>query len=502
MILRFLISLTILSNALAQDDRLIYHGPLPSRQKASFNSLASPPFPLGPRSIGTNPIGSIGSQGIATSTGGIPAPIPIPSGSPLTTTLAALPSVTLPPSGVTIAPSGTTASAAAVVFGGVLLSLSGGIRSVDLTIPTAKAEAIQEVDDTIVKADNLFKDFGGIDASTSCSGPRKLKRSLNPFPGLETLAGDLTSVFGCTTNVLNMLKGNLQKDTPDPDLTSNLLDDINTLAEDAQSKNDPSNSVSQETATQTGSSQSRPSSSSGTASTSAPPSSSGTPSTSAPSSSVASCTACCPTDPVSLPTSGVLAVTISPDDLGPFVKRAIPERFHRIGKRQAYAKTVVSFNEECTLTTTLPVSLPAVTIPAYPGGFDFYKDDLAGKLGPREAVSRYYRSTTIAGPQCTPTITQISAPQWTFNQDRREPGNNKISIDHAYEINFLQQFFKNTVQVAGGISCEDAHAQFFDFGTCPTNHLEPIYNSLPSETNLDFIGMSGFLNNDAKGWVS
>ena len=52
------------------------------------------------------------------------------------------------------------------------------------------------------------------------------------------------------------------------------------------------------------------------------------------------------------------------------------------------------------------------------------------------------------------------------------------------------------------ISCKDANAQFFDQGSCPDNRLEPIFGSLPSYKNPDFVAMSQWLNGDAKGYVS
>lgn len=53
---------------------------------------------------------------------------------------------------------------------------------------------------------------------------------------------------------------------------------------------------------------------------------------------------------------------------------------------------------------------------------------------------------------------------------------------------------------AGGdsLNCNDMNTIFFD-ATC--NYMAPVFNSLASEDNPDFIVMSQYLNGDAKGWV-
>lgn len=80
--------------------------------------------------------------------------------------------------------------------------------------------------------------------------------------------------------------------------------------------------------------------------------------------------------------------------------------------------------------------------------------------------------------------------------------NDVISVDHAYENGFLTSFMESIIDERNGITCSIANAQFFDTGSCADNRLEPIFGSLASYANPDFIAMSQWLNGDAKGWVS
>ena len=442
-----------------------------SRAAATLTSWAnSPPAPA-------STVGNFGPSSTASN----PASSPV-----LATTLASLPSFTLSPSGIQISPSGTTASSQGVIFGGLLFSLSKSIHSVDLTIPTIKAEVIQEVEKTIKKATDLFDDLGGTDITGSCNGESKLKRLSNPFTSLDKLAGDITKVIGCADEVLSSLKDNLDKDTPDPDLTDDLLDDLSTLASETDPDDDPTRSASETTASQT---------SSTTSSSSSPASST---SSSFSSSSASDCTSCCPTDIPALPTDGTPAVTAAPTDFDTLDKRIVPERFQRMAKRRP--DIPMSKINNCILTT--PPNWP-VTTPAYPGGYEFWTSDKSGELSKLTSVSRYYRSTTFGAPACTPTITKIDAMQWTFQQSGPNvPENDMVSVDHAYEIGFLKSFMESIIDRPGGVICSDANAQFFTTGNCPANRLQPIFGSLPSYANPDFVAMSQWLNGAAKGWVS
>ena len=81
------------------------------------------------------------------------------------------------------------------------------------------------------------------------------------------------------------------------------------------------------------------------------------------------------------------------------------------------------------------------------------------------------------------------------------PENDKVSVDHAYEIGFLKSFMESIIDKPNGLTCANANSQFFDTGSCSDNRLQPIFGSLPSYENPDFIAMSQWLNGDAKGWV-
>lgn len=105
--------------------------------------------------------------------------------------------------------------------------------------------------------------------------------------------------------------------------------------------------------------------------------------------------------------------------------------------------------------------------------------------------------TQTGMPACTPALAHVSVTAWSKSLG---PANNgHISIDHAYENGFLQSFMQSVVD--GGLSCAVLNRQFFTTTGCPENRLEPIFGSLASYLNPDFIAMSQYLNGDAKGWV-
>ena len=302
---------------------------------------------------------------------------------------------------------------------------------------------------------------------------------------------DITNFKIFSGNVLDSVKSNLEKDTPDPELTEDLLKDLGTLADDTEPDDQPSGSASETAASETSSATSGVSSAS--------TSSSATSSTSqSSSSSVSGCTNCCPTDVPALPTDGTPAVTAAPADFfDPLDKRSVPERFRLLSKRRG--PVPVPKINDCNLRT--PQAWP-VTTPGYPGGYEFYTSDTKGELGTLTTISRYYRSTTFGAPACTPTITRIDADAWTFQQNGPAiPENDKVSVDHAYEIGFLKSFMESIIDRPNGLTCANANSQFFDTGSCPDNRLQPIFGSLPSFENPDFIAMSQWLNGDAKGWV-
>ena len=106
--------------------------------------------------------------------------------------------------------------------------------------------------------------------------------------------------------------------------------------------------------------------------------------------------------------------------------------------------------------------------------------------------------TQTGTPACTPALAKVDIAAWSRTQG---PANNGyISIDHAYENGFLQSFMQSVID--SGLPCAVLNTQFFTTTGCPENRLEPIFGSLASNLNPDFVAMSQYLNGDAKGWVS
>lgn len=281
---------------------------------------------------------------------------------------------------------------------------------------------------------------------------------LNPFTGLENLAGDITKIVDCADEVLNSLQDSLDENTHDPDLTDDLLEDLGTLADETDPDDGPSKPASESTASQT-TSVSIDSSPSSSASSSASSRSSSS------SSSDNCCTRCWSTDVPTLPTDGTPAVTAAPTDFDTLDRRFLPERFQRMAKRRP--DVPIPKINACILRT--PNNLP-VTTPAYPGGYEFWSSETAGVLGTLTTASRYYRSTTFGAPACTPTIARINAGQWTFQQSGLNvPENDKVSVDHAYEIGFLKSFMESIVDQPNGVTCSNANAPFFDTGNYADN---------------------------------
>ena len=110
--------------------------------------------------------------------------------------------------------------------------------------------------------------------------------------------------------------------------------------------------------------------------------------------------------------------------------------------------------------------------------------------------------TKTGVPACTPTLQQINAAAWTYDNPPSDE-NDKVSVDHAYENGFLSGFMGGIIDngTANGMNCATFNKQFFTTTGCADNRLEPIFGSLASYTNPDFVEMSQFLNGDAKGWV-
>lgn len=49
------------------------------------------------------------------------------------------------------------------------------------------------------------------------------------------------------------------------------------------------------------------------------------------------------------------------------------------------------------------------------------------------------------------------------------PENDKVSVDHAYEIGFLKSFMESIVDQPNGVTCSNANAPFFDTGNYADN---------------------------------
>ncbi|KAL8773774.1 MAG: hypothetical protein Q9209_001542 [Squamulea sp. 1 TL-2023] len=402
------------------------------------------------------------------------------------------------------------ASSEGIVIGGLLSRLSNSAKSysTDITIPATKTAFLEDIDDTEHELETLFRNLGGSlppDTGGCSSG--------GGGGGLGDLVGDIFNTVRCAINSVNTLKGHVDIPEPDfPAIEGDLID-VRTLAEnidendnnddDDDDDDDDDSSTNDQDSTKEPSSN-EPSTKDPTSadpssrfSTSRQPSSASASTTEMSSSTGDTCGGCCPTDVPALPTDGTPAVTAAPADFDTLDKRVFaPGRLHRHIKRRPDAP-MVTINK-CMLQT--PNGVP-VTIPAYPGGFEFYNSDIGNQLGSLTTISRYYRSTTVGSPACTPTITKIDAAGWTFSQSGNVPENDKISVDHAYEIGFLKSFMESIIDKTNGMTCKDANTQFFDRGNCQANRMEPIFGSLPSFKNPDFIAMSQWLNGDAKGWV-
>ncbi|KAI9643088.1 hypothetical protein NHQ30_008823 [Ciborinia camelliae] len=150
----------------------------------------------------------------------------------------------------------------------------------------------------------------------------------------------------------------------------------------------------------------------------------------------------------------------------------------------------------CAMTTSL-------TRPAWPAiTKDIMSPDNAGNLPTRfKALSRYDRATNVG---CVFTTTRLNvaaftnAPTFTDYSGKLFKNNNDGSLDHAYEKAWLKQFFDTTFKSqigAGKITCPQINQFFF-----PTGHklLQPVFDGLGSNINLDFIIMSQYIN----GWKS
>jgi hypothetical protein len=194
---------------------------------------------------------------------------------------------------------------------------------------------------------------------------------------------------------------------------------------------------------------------------------------------------------------------------------------HHLEKRWS-AKTYMrlgSIGSDCALATPEGLS---VTKPAYRGAKQFISAELKGRLQPKSfsSISRWYSQTSMG--DCIPLVTKIDAKQMTAAPNYG--GNGSPSMDHACkfltrmhclgltlldEVQFLTSFFANIIDPTGSspgsLDCDIFNRIFFaTVGTSadPQNRLEPIFNALPSDDNPDFVLMTSYLNEHAKGQAS
>lgn len=145
-----------------------------------------------------------------------------------------------------------------------------------------------------------------------------------------------------------------------------------------------------------------------------------------------------------------------------------------------------------------------VTTPVYTDGGQFWSLDIGGNLpATLSPLSRYYRTASVAvAGGCIPTITKVNAADWTPAAGRANvPTNDKNTVDHAYENNWLISFLEKLIE-STQLTCNDMNAMFFATNPCNVNRMEPIFGALANPNDPDFVVMSEYLNNIAKGWVS
>ena len=280
------------------------------------------------------------------------------------------------------------------------LSRSGESYSNDITIPATKTALLQDIDNTEHQLETLFMNMRGTlpPDTGGCSGrTRKQKRGLGDF------VGDIFNTVRCAINSLDTLKEHVN--IPEPDLPSieGVLNDVGTLAnnidqngeenddeDDGEDDDDDDSSTNDQTSTK----ESSTNESSSRSLSSGQPSSVSATTTGTLSSTGDTCGGCCPTDEPALPTDGTPAVTAAPTDSDILDKRIVaPGRLHRHIKRRP-AVSITEING-CDLQT--PNNRP-VTIPSYPGGFEFYTSDTKNLLGTLTSISRYYRRLLLTVP--------------------------------------------------------------------------------------------------------
>ena len=147
----------------------------------------------------------------------------------------------------------------------------------------------------------------------------------------------------------------------------------------------------------------------------------------------------------------------------------------------------------CQLTAT-PAGTPVVR-PEYPGGTIFSNSDVANNLpGPSADVARWLTTKT---ENCKPIATVIDIAAYNA------AGAEKPSLDHAYEIDWLKQYF-TYITGSGGIDCPTFDKYFFQKDSCGNeNRLAAVFNALASSQNIaDFVAMSDKMNQAYKNTIA
>ena len=269
-----------------------------------------------------------------------------------TTSFLPVAAYSLPPSGTSIAPDSPAATDAAVVVGTLLLALVAALAAAPLAEAAADAAAAAEVEAAIAKIEPFLTDLG-VDPKKSSCGNGSSKRGLearqtNPFGNLDKHT-TVTDISSCAEAVLIALQAALTQATPDAAAMAGLLlENLTVLGNNAQKVKEDS---SQQQSHPTKSLNSMSSTSS---------------STSSATSTSSGCSACC-TWETAATDGGIAAITPALaewNDIDGSLKRAIPDRFERMGpkvKRASTGKPIPSFKgsaSSCVLNT--PPGLPVV----------------------------------------------------------------------------------------------------------------------------------------------
>ncbi|KAI9692688.1 MAG: hypothetical protein M1820_009438 [Bogoriella megaspora] len=182
--------------------------------------------------------------------------------------------------------------------------------------------------------------------------------------------------------------------------------------------------------------------------------------------------------------------------------RVSTDTSHSLAKRGGAVVLTAFGDPPCALTTppTQPLTRPAYPYP-YP---DLLQDEQAGLMNPAYSViSRYDRATSINGLFTTTRLDANSfanAPHWDdYLRSREGNKNNDVSLDHAYETNWLIRFFDSLRGPTFSIKCQQMNRFFFtgDQG-CWFNLIQQVFDALASTQNLQFIAMSAYLNTKGK----